>query len=214
MIDDLKHKGKRNQMIDGLKILGIIDKKVLISMNLIPRHLFINSIFEEYAYQNKAFPIESNQTISHPYTVAFQSELLKLKSYEKVLEIGTGSGYQTAILVNIKCEVYTIERQKILYESSKRLLAYLNLKPKYQVLGDGYKGLPSFAPFDKIIITAGSEFLPNLLLKQLKIGGLMVIPIGKETQIMTVIQRLSETDYEKKEFGEYTFVPMLKDTIK
>jgi protein-L-isoaspartate(D-aspartate) O-methyltransferase len=214
MIDDFKHQGKRQQMISLLEELGISDKNLLDAMNKIPRHLFINSAFEEFAYQNTAFPIEANQTISQPFTVAFQTQLLSVKPNEKVLEIGTGSGYQTAVLVALGCVVYTIERQKLLFESSRKLLAKLHFKPKYQTFGDGYQGLVPFAPFDKILVTAGSETIPDELLNQLKMGGILLIPIGTDTQIMTSFQKKSETEFERKEHGNYKFVPMLKDTNK
>ncbi len=214
MTDDFKHQGKRQQMISLLEELGITDKSVLKAMGKIPRHLFIDSVFNDFAYQNIAFPIKSDQTISQPFTVAYQSQLLSIKPNEKVLEIGTGSGYQTAILVAMQCNVYTIERRKTLFNSSKDLLFRLNFKPKYQVFGDGYQGLPTYAPFDKILVTAGSEYIPEELLKQLKIGGILVIPIGKETQIMTSFYRKDEKEYEKIEYGNYKFVPMLKNTTK
>lgn len=214
MIDDFKHKGKRMKMIELLQGLGITNFDVLNEMNKIPRHLFIDSAFEEFAYQNTAFPIQANQTISQPFTVAFQTQLLNPKPFEKILEIGTGSGYQTAVLVSMKSHVYTIERQKSLFESSKKILSRLNLKPKYQVFGDGFKGLPAFAPFDKIIVTAGADEIPDDLLSQLKINGILIIPLGTETQIMSSFKRISENKFEKLEHGEYKFVPMLKNTQK
>lgn len=208
--DSYKHQGKRKQLIDYLQSKGIQDTGVLNAMNQVPRHLFLDSAFEDYAYQNKAFSIGSGQTISQPYTVAFQTQLLDVRAGDKILEIGTGSGYQTAVLVAMGAEVYTIERQKKLFDSATNLLQQLKFVPKYQSFGDGYKGLPTFAPFDKIIVTAGAPKVPKLLLEQLNIGGLMVIPLGKEQQMMTSFLRLNENDFEQMDFGEYQFVPMLE----
>ena len=162
-VDEFKHKGKRKQLMELLYRKGIEDEKVLKAMNNIPRHLFIDSAFEEFAYRDEAFPIASGQTISHPYTVAFQTSLLHVHEGEKVLEIGTGSGYQTAVLVELGAEVFSIERQKELYDFSRLILNKINKKPRYQTFGDGYKGLPAFAPFDKIIVTAGAPYLLSLI---------------------------------------------------
>lgn len=198
-----------------LRTKGIEDENVLNAINKIPRHFFIDSAFEEFAYKDMAFPIGAGQTISHPYTVAAQSSLLHLSQGEKVLEIGTGSGYQAAVLVAMGAEVYTIERQKELFDFSQKMFKKLKIQPKYATYGDGYKGLPSFAPFDRIIVTAGSSSIPSALLKQLKIGGIMVIPVGEEnTQVMTAILRLGENQFEKTEFGDCLFVPMLERTVK
>ncbi|ADX67894.1 MULTISPECIES: protein-L-isoaspartate(D-aspartate) O-methyltransferase [Weeksella] len=213
-VDEFKHKGKRKQLMELLYRKGIEDEKVLKAMNNIPRHLFIDSAFEEFAYRDEAFPIASGQTISHPYTVAFQTSLLHVHEGEKVLEIGTGSGYQTAVLVELGAEVFSIERQKELYDFSRLILNKINKKPRYQTFGDGYKGLPAFAPFDKIIVTAGAPYLPEELLKQLKLGGIMVIPIGKENQKMYTYLRLDDHNFEVLEFGDYQFVPMLENTKK
>jgi len=210
VIDDFKHKGKREQLIRMLREKGIEDNSVLEAMNKVPRHLFMDSAFEEFAYQDKAFPIAAGQTISHPFTVATQTSLLQLSKGEKVLEIGTGSGYQTAVLVLMGAEVYTIERQKELFDFSHRIFKKIRIKPMFATFGDGYQGMPAFAPFDRIIVTAGSPTIPKALLKQLKIGGMMVIPIGKNQQMMTVFLRLSEKDFEKVEFGDCQFVPMLE----
>ncbi|MFT5971244.1 MAG: protein-L-isoaspartate(D-aspartate) O-methyltransferase, partial [Flavobacteriales bacterium] len=170
--------------------------------------------FLEYAYQNKAFPIGADQTISHPYTVAFQSELLDIKPGEKVLEIGTGSGYQTCVLLEMGAKVYTIERQKELFSSTKRLLPKLGYFAKVKY-GDGYQGWPEFAPFDKVIVTAGAPYIPEALMEQLKIGGLLVIPVGSGAeQIMTAIVRLSETDFEKIEYDTFSFVPLLENKAR
>ena len=209
-VDTLKHQGKRKQLINLLRQKGITDEQVLNAMNRIPRHLFIDSIFEDLAYEDRAFPILSEQTISHPYTVAFQTQLLHVQKGEKVLEIGTGSGYQTAVLVALGAQVYTIERQKELFDFSKRILKKIHFLPKSQTFGDGYQGLPAFAPFDKIIVTAGAPAIPKKLLEQLAVGGIMVIPVGNKEQKMYTLLRLDETNFETMEFGNYQFVPMLE----
>lgn len=211
--DTLKHKGKRNKLINLLKQKGINDEIVLNALNKIPRHLFIDSIFEDLAYEDRAFPILSNQTISHPFTVAFQTQLLHVQKGEKVLEIGTGSGYQTSVLVALGAQVFTIERQKELFEFSKRILKKINFNPKHQIFGDGYLGLPSFAPFDKIIVTAGVPTMPKKLLEQLAVGGVMVIPIGEKEQKMYTVLKLDENTFETMEFGDYQFVPMLENRV-
>ena len=213
-VDDFKHQGRRKMLVDLLMTKGIEDKKVLEAINIVPRHLFLDSAFVEFAYRDEAFPIAAGQTISHPYTVAFQTQLLDVHPTEKVLEIGTGSGYQTAVLVAIGAEVFTIERQKELFDFSKIILKKINLEPRYQTYGDGYKGLPSFAPFDKIIVTAGAPEIPTDLLQQLKIGGIMVIPVGEKSQQMIVIIRLEEDKFEKYIFGDFKFVPMLESRDK
>jgi protein-L-isoaspartate(D-aspartate) O-methyltransferase len=188
---------------------------VLKAINEVPRHLFLESIFEDFAYEDRAFPIAANQTISHPSTVAEQTELLEVNEKEKILEIGTGSGYQAAVLVAMNAWVYTVERQKDLFDFSQKKLRELHLRPKFQSFGDGFAGLPTFAPFDKIIVTCGAESLPTELLKQLKIGGKMVIPMGKtDEQILYRFTKISETEFEKEEFGIYKFVPMLGRTNK
>ena len=201
-------------LVDLLSSKGIEDMKVLEAINIVPRHLFLDSAFVEFAYRDEAFPIAAGQTISHPFTVAFQTQLLDVHPNEKVLEIGTGSGYQTAVLVAIGAEVFTIERQKELFDFSKIILKKINLEPRYQTYGDGYKGLPSFAPFDKIIVTAGAPEIPKDLLHQLKVGGVMVIPVGEKSQQMIVIIRLNEDQFEKYEFGDFKFVPMLESRDK
>ncbi|MGX9984866.1 protein-L-isoaspartate(D-aspartate) O-methyltransferase [Chryseobacterium sp. POL2] len=213
MRDSFVHRGKRRQLVEYLQRgLGIQDPLVLKAMNEVPRHLFIESIFEDFAYEDRAFPIAAGQTISHPSTVAEQSELLELIPGEKVLEIGTGCGYQTAVLMAMDAQVYTIERQKNLYDFSAKIFRDMLMRPKYQSFGDGFEGLPSFAPFDKIIVTCGAEQLPTELLKQLKIGGKMVIPLGKtEEQMLCRFTKVSEKEFEKEEFGIYKFVPMLQD---
>lgn len=213
MRDTFVHKGKRKHLVDYLREkIGVEDELVLSAINSVPRHLFMESIFEDYAYEDRAFPIASQQTISHPSTVAEQSELLEAKEGEKILEIGTGSGYQAAVLMAMNTSVYTIERQKSLYDFSSKIFRELNLRPKFQSFGDGFAGLPSFAPFDKIIVTCGAEILPTELLKQLKVGGIMVIPLGKEEkQILMRFTKVSDTQFEREEFGVYKFVPMLQD---
>ncbi len=209
MKDTAKHQGLRNQLISQLVDKGINDKNVLKVMSEIPRHFFLDSSFENYAYQDKAFPIGANQTISHPYTVAFQTSLLEIKKGEKVLEIGTGSGYQTAVLVKLGAVVYTIERQNELFKKTNLFLTKIGIKPKKIIFGDGYLGLPQEAPFDKIIVTAGAPFIPKALLAQLKIGGKLVIPVGEDDQIMTLLVRESKTKFVKSEFGSFKFVPLL-----
>lgn len=209
--DTFKHKGKRNQLVEIVESKGIQDPDVLAAIQKIPRHWFMDSGFEDHAYQDKAFPIGAGQTISQPYTVAFQTELLQIEKEDKVLEIGTGSGYQTAVLCELGARVYGIERQNELYKKTKRFLDKIGYNPKYLTFGDGYKGLPKYAPFDKIIVTCGAPFIPPALLNQLKIGGRMVIPVGDDPQIMTLLIRKSAREIEKKEFGEFRFVPMLRD---
>jgi len=213
MQDSFLHKGKRKQLIAYLRRAGISDEKVLTAMNEVPRHLFIESIFEDFAYEDRAFPIAAQQTISHPSTVAEQTELLALKEGEKVLEIGTGCGYQTAVLVAMKTLVFTVERQKDLFDFSRKKLSELHLKPRFQSFGDGFAGLPTFAPFDKILVTCGAEELPVELLKQLRIGGKMVIPLGaQDQQVLYRFTKISPTEIEKEAFGIYKFVPMLNNT--
>lgn len=209
--DTSKHQGLRNQLATVLEAKGIVDNNVLSAIRKIPRHLFIDSSFEAHAYQDKAFPIAAEQTISQPYTVAFQSQTLEIKSGEKVLEIGTGSGYQTAVLLELKATVYSIERQKELFKRTSLFLPKIGYKPKKFIFGDGYKGLKEEAPFDKIIVTAGAPFVPNPLLAQLKIGGKLLIPVGDKTQIMTLFIRKSAKEFEKHELGDFAFVPMLEE---
>ncbi len=206
-----KHQGLRNQLVKLLKEKGITDRAVLSAINTIPRHLFIDSSFENFAYQDKAFPIEAEQTISQPYTVAFQSQLLEVKKGQKVLEIGTGSGYQTAVLCLMGANVYSIERQVKLFKKTVNLLPKLGIRPKHLSFGDGYKGLVEHAPFDSIIVTAGAPIIPQALMAQLKIGGRLVIPLGEETQIMTLLIRKNEKQFEKHEFGDFKFVPLLEN---
>jgi protein-L-isoaspartate(D-aspartate) O-methyltransferase len=209
--DTAKHQGLRNQLVSLLQQKGITDKNVLDAISKIPRHLFLNSSFEDYAYQDKAFPIGAGQTISQPYTVAFQSQLLEVKKDDKVLEIGTGSGYQTAVLCTMGAKVYSVERQNELFKKTSVLFPKLGIRPKHLSFGDGYKGLPLHAPFDSIIVTAGAPIIPKPLMAQLKIGGRLVIPLGEEVQIMTLLIRKNATQFEKHEFGEFRFVPLLED---
>ncbi len=211
MKDTAKHQGLRNQLVKLLQDKGIVDKNVLNAINKIPRHLFLNSSFEDYAYQDKAFPIGSGQTISQPYTVAFQSQLLEIKKDDKILEIGTGSGYQTAVLCLMGAKVYSVERQNELFKQTSALLPKLGIRPKHLSFGDGYKGLPNHAPFDSIIVTAGAPIIPKPLMAQLKVGGRLIIPVGEKNQIMTMLIRKNETQFEKHEFGDFKFVPLLED---
>jgi protein-L-isoaspartate(D-aspartate) O-methyltransferase len=209
--DTSKHQGLRNQLVKLLQEKGITDLKVLDAIKKIPRHLFLNSSFEDYAYQDKAFPIGAGQTISQPYTVAFQSQLLEIQKDHKILEIGTGSGYQTAVLCLMGAKVYSIERQSELFKQTQVLLPKVGIRPKYLSFGDGYKGLENYAPFDSIIVTAGAPIIPNALMAQLKIGGRLVIPVGDKDQIMTLLIRKNETQFEKHEFGDFKFVPLLEN---
>ena len=210
MRDTSKHQGLRNQLAKSLKEKGISDQKVLDAIRKVPRHLFIDSSFEDHAYQDKAFPIAAGQTISQPYTVAFQSQVLGIRQGDKVLEIGTGSGYQTAVLVALQAEVYSIERQHELFKKTSLFLPKIGYRPKKLIFGDGYKGFPEKAPFDKVIVTAGAPYIPKALMAQLKVGGKLLIPVGDLTQTMTLLIRTSPKKFEKHELGDFTFVPMLQ----
>jgi len=209
--DTFTHQGMRKRLVNTLKKKGIERAEVLNAIGKIPRHLFMDSSFVDHAYTDKAFPIAADQTISQPYTVARQTELLEVKRGDKVLEIGTGSGYQAAVLLEIGVALYTIERQNELFKKTNIFLPKLGYKPKRMIFGDGYKGLEEEAPFDGIIVTAGAPFVPQPLLAQLKVGGRLVIPVGEDVQIMTVFTRKSMTEFEKDEFGEFRFVPLLED---
>ncbi|MDD4107857.1 MAG: protein-L-isoaspartate(D-aspartate) O-methyltransferase [Prolixibacteraceae bacterium] len=211
--DDLRYQGMRKRLVDGLKIKGIRDERVLAAIGKVPRHLFMESSFLNFAYKDQAFPIGAGQTISQPFTVAFQTQLLQLNENEKVLEIGTGSGYQAAVLIEMGVRVFTIERHKDLFLKAQSFLPEIGYHPAC-FFGDGYQGLPNFAPFDKIIVTAGSPSVPEALKEQLKTGGRLVIPVGKENhQEMLVVIRVSEEEYETEKHGGFVFVPLLKGTV-
>ena len=211
MIDSFKHKGLRQKLVDTLISKGIKNEAVLEAIRTIPRHWFMDSSFLDHAYQDKAFPIAANQTISQPYTVAYQTELLEVEPNHKVLEIGTGSGYQTAVLCLLEAEVYSIERQLELFKKTSLFLPKIGHVAKRLIFGDGYKGLKEEAPFDRILVTAGAPFVPKPLLAQLKLGGRLVIPVGEEEQVMTLYIRSGQKNFEKHEFGNFKFVPMLED---
>jgi protein-L-isoaspartate(D-aspartate) O-methyltransferase len=211
LLDTFAHKGKRKQLVEILVKKGITNKKVLNAIGTIPRHLFMDSGFVDHAYIDKAFPIGAEQTISQPFTVAKQTELLNLEKGAKILEIGTGSGFQTAVLIEMGMHVFSIERQNELFKKTKLFLPKLGYRAKKLIFGDGYKGFKEEAPFDGIVVTAGAPFVPKPLMSQLKIGGRLVIPIGSENQIMTLITRISQTEFKKEEFGEFRFVPLLEN---
>lgn len=207
--DTFKHKGLRKKLIDEVRNKGIEDESVLNAMNAVPRHLFMDNSFVGFAYVDKAFPIAAGQTISQPYTVAFQTEALQIKRLDRVLEVGTGSGYQAAVLCEMGVSLFTIERQRSLFDFARLLLPKLGYHPQF-FFGDGYLGLPTYGPFDKIIVTAGAPSVPQQLLEQLVIGGRMVIPVGdRQHQIMKIIIRENENEYSEKEAGNFVFVPML-----
>jgi protein-L-isoaspartate(D-aspartate) O-methyltransferase len=210
MLDTYLHKGLRQKLVEEIAQKGISDEKVLNAISKVPRHLFMDSGFIHFAYRDKAFPIAANQTISQPYTVAFQTQLLHINAGEKVLEIGTGSGYQTAVLIELGAQVFTIERHKTLFVNAQTLLKKLGYRPQF-FYGDGFEGLPTYAPFDKILVTAGAQEIPQKLIAQLKTGGLMVLPVGsEEEQIMTLFQKEPDGTCKKIEHGSFVFVPMLK----
>ena len=210
-MDNYKHKGLRKRLVDSLREKGIKSEAVLEAINSVPRHLFIDNAFESLAYRDKPFPIGSGQTISQPYTVAFQSELLNLEKGDKVLEIGTGSGYQACVLIELGAKVFTIERHKQLFNTVRTFLPKIKYKAKI-FHGDGYIGLPTYAPFDKILVTAGAPFIPEALKEQLKVGGILVIPVGgADNQVMTKLTKTSKSSYDKKEYGDFSFVPLLDE---
>ncbi len=209
-IDNYKQKGLRKQLVDNIRQKGITDENVLQAINNIPRHFFLDTAFEGIAYEDRAFPIGEGQTISQPYTVAYQTQLLEIRPFEKVMEIGTGSAYQSCVLGELKANVYTIERQKKLFDQVKKF----PFKSRYPTLrffyGDGYEGLPTYGPFDKILVTAAAPEIPEKLLQQLKVGGKMVIPVGeKDVQRMMRLTKISETEFDQELFADFSFVPML-----
>jgi protein-L-isoaspartate(D-aspartate) O-methyltransferase len=208
MEDSYKHQGMRRKLIQKLRDKGIHDERVLSAMGKIPRHVFFENAFLEHAYQDKAFPIGHGQTISQPYTVAFQSELLEVKTGDKILEIGTGSGYQACVLCELGAKIYTIEYQKDLYERTRKFLPKMGYQPHF-FSGDGSKGISIHAPYDKIIVTAGAPSVPSALIEQLKIGGCLVIPVGdNQTQQMLRLTKDSEKKIVKEVFSNFSFVPL------
>ncbi len=215
--DEYLFRGKRKRLVEQLRNKGIKSEKVLGAIEKIPRHLFFDDTtgrpaLLDHAYSDKALPIGAGQTISNPYTVAFQTEQLDILSGEKVLEIGTGCGYQTAVLLEMGAKVYSIERQKTLFDKTKLFMPFIGYHGVKLIYGDGYKGLPQFAPFDKIIVTAGAPYIPNDLLEQLKVGGTMLIPIGEgETQEMIWLKKTSTLNFDKKALGNFKFVPLLQN---
>ena len=212
--DTYKHKGMRRNLINELRAKGITDENVLKAFDNIPRHFFLDLVFTEQAYSNIAFQIGAGQTISHPFTVAFQTQLLEVVKGDKILEIGTGSGFQTSILCDMGAKVFSIERQRELYSKVGYILRHFNFSPRLSY-GDGYKGLPSFAPFDSIIVTCGAPYIPNALVEQLKVGGKLVVPIGEgSVQRMKLITKISEDEFETKDYGDFSFVPMLENKAR
>jgi len=209
--DSYRHKGLRKKLIDSLRLKGITNEQVLDAMMNIPRHFFLDTALDHIAYQDRAFPIQEGQTISQPYTVAYQTQLLELEPHDKILEIGTGSAYQASVLAEMGANVFTIERQKKLFELNKEFIfrkKYPNIKFFY---GDGFEGLPTFAPFDKILITAAAPFIPPKLIQQLKPGGKMVLPLDDDgMQKMMRITKNEDGSYEEETFSNFSFVPMLK----
>ena len=209
-MDSFRHKGLRKKLIESIRSKGITNERVLEALNRVPRHLFMDSSFINFSYTDKAFPIAAGQTISQPYTVAFQTQLLEVERHNKVLEIGTGSGYQTAVLLEMGARVYTVERQRQLFLDAQKTLAPLNYKPVY-FYGDGYEGLPAYAPFDRILVTAAALEIPKQLLDQLGVGGILVIPEGGSSgQKMIRVFRESEDNYRRTEHGFFAFVPLLR----
>jgi protein-L-isoaspartate(D-aspartate) O-methyltransferase len=210
--DTLQHQGMRKRLVDTIDSRKIIERKILDAIGRIPRHLFMESSFVKFAYKDQAFPIGNGQTISQPYTVAFQTQLLKVKTNDKILEVGTGSGYQSAVLLEVGAQVFTIERQRELYVKVQRLLPSLGYYPSF-FFGDGYKGLPSYGPFNGIVVTAGAPYIPEDLKQQLIIGGRLVIPVQQgDHQVMMVVERKGESEFEENAYGNFSFVPLLKGT--
>ena len=210
LVDSFKHKGLRRRLVEELVAMGINDPRVIEALNTVPRHYFLSSAFLEYAYENKAFQIGAGQTISHPFTVAFQSQLLELQKGMKVLEIGTGSGFQTSVLCEMGAKVFSIERHKLLHDNAKKLLQSMGYKATLSY-GDGYKGMPTYAPFDRVLITCAVPVVPEELLMQLKPGGKLIMPYGQgEVQQMMVIDEKEDGSFESSFHGEFSFVPMLE----
>jgi protein-L-isoaspartate(D-aspartate) O-methyltransferase len=213
MTDSFEAKGKRKKLVEDLRQKGISDEEVLRAINIVPRHVFMDPAFLNHAYVDKAFPISSGQTISQPYTVAVQTSLLQVKKKDKILEIGTGSGYQAAILAEMGAKVYTIERFRELYLKAQVTLSSLGYSADF-FYGDGHPGKPKYGPFDGIVITAATKEIPDALLKQLKIGGRLVVPLGgNNVQVMTLVQRTGEETYDYSSHGNFVFVPLLKGTV-
>ncbi len=214
MEDTFRHKGLRQQLVDQIRNKGIKDERVLEAINKVPRHLFVDGALDRAAYEDRALGINAGQTISQPYTVAYMTQLLEVKKGDKILEVGTGSGYQAAVLFEMGAKVFTIERQKELYVNTRQLLEEIGYRP-HMFYGDGYEGKPTYGPFDKIIITAGAPEIPKTLLEQLKIGGKLVAPQGDvNRQVMVSVVRVDEKDYKRSEHGYFVFVPMLKGVEK
>ncbi len=213
-IDTYRHKGLRQSLVDTIRHKGITDESVLNGINAVPRHIFMDEAFLEHAYEDKAFQIGEGQTISQPYTVAYMTEMLSVQPGMKVLEIGTGSGYQASVLAAMGAKVFSVERFRKLHETASKQLAQIGMKNIRLFFGDGYEGLPNFAPFDRIMITAAAKEIPQKLLKQLKIGGIMVIPLGKDSdQLMVKITKTGEQDYSKEAGDNFRFVPMLPGKV-
>lgn len=208
--DSYKHKGLRKALVEEVRKKGIGDERVLAAIEKIPRHFFLDPAFERQAYEDRAFPIAAGQTISQPYTVAFQSELLGIKKWDKVLEIGTGSAYQACVLAELGATVFTIERQKELFDFVGGFFFLKQYPTIKRFFGDGYQGLPTFAPFDKCIITAAAPFIPPKLVEQLKVGGVLVVPLGEESQKMMRLTKMEDGSLKEETFGDFSFVPMLE----
>lgn len=212
MTDNYLLLGAKKRLIEELRHSGITDENVLNAFDIVERHRFVESFLWDKAYENKALKLMNGQTISHPFTVAFQSQLLKIQKGDKVLEIGTGSGFQAAILSAMGAYVYSIERQEVLYRSAKRLLEQIDNRIAL-TFGDGFQGWPKFAPYSKIIVTCGAPYIPEALLQQLKPGGIMVVPVGNESHTMKRVTKIEDCKYEEETFGDFLFVPMLKETV-
>jgi protein-L-isoaspartate(D-aspartate) O-methyltransferase len=210
--DSLRHKGMRKRLVETVADKGITSQQVLDAIGNVPRHLFMESSFVKFAYKDQAFPIGAGQTISQPYTVAFQTQLLNVSPNSKILEVGTGSGYQAAVLLEMGAQVFTIERQRELYVKAQQILPKIGYHPRF-FFGDGYKGLSTYGPFDGIVVTAGAPYIPDNLKQQLKVGARLVIPVSKgEHQVMTVVEHVSENEFDEKQYGMFSFVPLLKGT--